>query len=79
MKSIKLISFGILKYTLDINPENDNCVIAGSPQERALQNLRARKEEEEMHPAKKSRNEEEMTRKYLKYKRKYLELKNKKN
>ena len=72
-------SFGILKYTLDINPENDNCVIAGSPQEKALQDLRARKEEEEMHPAKKSRNEEEMNRKYLKYKRKYLELKNKKN
>lgn len=68
-------SFGILKYTLEINPENDNCVIAGSPQERALQNLRARKEEEEMHPAKKSRDDEEMNRKYLKYKRKYMELK----
>ena len=67
-------SFGILKYTLDINPENDNCVIAGSPQERALQNLRARKEEEEMHSAKKSRYND----KYLKYKKKYLELKHKK-
>ena len=72
-------SFGILKYTLEINTENDNCVIAGSPQERALQNFRARKEEDEMHPAKKSRDEEEMNRKYLKYKRKYLELKYTKN
>jgi len=72
-------SFGILKYTLDINPENDNCVIAGSPQERALQNLRARKEEEEMHPSKKSRDDEKMTRKYLKYKKKYMELKKKLN
>jgi hypothetical protein len=72
-------SFAILKYTLDINPENDNCVIAGSPQERALQNFRARKEEEEMHPAKKSRDDEEMNRKYLKYKRKYMELKKKLN
>lgn len=70
-------SFGILKYTLEINPENDNCVIAGSPQERALQNLRGRKEEEEMHPAKKSRDDEEMNRKYLKYKKKYMELKKK--
>jgi hypothetical protein len=75
-------SFGILKFTLDINPENDNCVIAGSPQEKAVQNLRARKEEEEMHPAKKSRDDakksrddEEMNRKYLKYKRKYMDLK----
>jgi len=82
-------SFGILKFTLDINPENDNCVIAGSPQEKALQNLRARKEEEEMHPAKKGRqnstnslslsDDEEMNRKYLKYKRKYMELKKKLN
>jgi hypothetical protein len=68
-------SFGILKFTLDINPENDNCVIAGSQQERALQDLRGRKEEEEMHPAKKSRDDEEMNRKYLKYKRKYMDLK----
>lgn len=72
-------SFGILKYTLHINSENDNCVIAGSPHERALQDLRGRKEEEAMHPAKKSRDENEMNRKYLKYKRKYMELKKKLN
>jgi hypothetical protein len=75
-------SFGILKFTLEINPENDNCVIAGSSEEKALQNLRAKKEEEKMHPAKKtrqnSRDDEEIIRKYLKYKQKYLELKYKK-